>query len=297
MRRIDSRAIMVLICFGLVISMMPAAAQDDNTIKIDDVTLQNGATTDVPIQLLNSTGVGGLQLTFTFNQSLVNATIAVAGDFNNSTVFSPDYSNVSDGILRVTCMKEGENLTGDLIIATVTLKAVGTSGSCGLNLSAELTNRSGVTVPSNVANGTFTISELANMTVTATPSSVTANTSSNVVFNVTSNGTSVSGATVTLSGAFSNVSTTGADGKATIAVNATSTGTINVTATKDGYAAAETTVTVSASGYDSADTNQDCVVSLTELMAQIGRWKIGTIGLSELMTSIGRWKVGSGGYC
>ncbi|PXF60601.1 MAG: hypothetical protein C4B59_08765 [Candidatus Methanogaster sp.] len=51
------------------------------------------------------------------------------------------------------------------------------------------------------------------------------------------------------------------------------------------------------SEYDSADTNQDCVVSMPELMTQIGKWKLQEIGMPELMTSIGRWKLGSGGYC
>jgi hypothetical protein len=38
--------------------------------------------------------------------------------------------------------------------------------------------------------------------------------------------------------------------------------------------------------YDSADTNQDCVVSMPELMAQIGKWKLQEIGMPELMASI-----------
>jgi hypothetical protein len=82
------------------------------------------------------------------------------------------------------------------------------------------------------------------MTVTATPSSVVVNTSTSVVFDVTSDGTPVVGATVTLSGAFDNVSTTGEDGTVTIEVNATSTGTINVIATEAEHEDAETTVTV-----------------------------------------------------
>ena len=49
--------------------------------------------------------------------------------------------------------------------------------------------------------------------------------------------------------------------------------------------------------YDSADTNHDCVVSMMELMTQIGKWKSGDVGMMELMTSIGRWKLGAGGYC
>ena len=187
--------------------MMIAEAHDYDIVSIADITLQPGATTTVPIQLLNSTGVGGIAVTLTFDPLIVNVTAGVAGDFGSNS--SLDYSNASDGVLRVTAVQFGDDLTGDLTIATITLEAVGASGSCELGLSAELSNRTGGDVPPTTSNGTFTIS----------------------------------------------------------------------------------------TQYDSADTNQNCVVDLTELMAQIGRWKIGTIGLTEMMTSIGRWKVGSGGYC
>ena len=118
--------------------------------------MQLGATTDVPIRLLNSTGVGGVTATLTFDPSIVDVTSVVAGDFDS--VFSPDYSGVSSGILRITCTKIGTDLTGDLTIATVTLAAVATSGSCELGLSAELSTASGVAVPSSTDNGTLTIS-------------------------------------------------------------------------------------------------------------------------------------------
>jgi parallel beta-helix repeat protein len=134
------------------------------------------------------------------------------------------------------------------------------------------------------------------LTVTATPSSVTVNTPTDVVFNVTSEGSAVEGATVMLSGVFSNSSITGADGTVTIEVNATSTGTINVIATKTSYVQAETTVTAAVE-HDPADTNHDCVVDMMELMAHISKWKSGEVGMMELMTSIGRWKLGTGGYC
>jgi hypothetical protein len=156
---------------------------------------------------------------------------------------------------------------------------------------------------SDTVDVTFTEDMTPRLTLTAAPTIVTANTSTDVVFTVTSAGTAVSGtaivgATVTLSGAgVSESGTTGDDGTVTIAVNATSAGTITATATKTGYTDGTTTVTVNAAGYDSADTNQDCVVDLDELMVQIGNWKTGAIDLTELMTSIGRWKVGSGGYC
>ena len=136
---------------------------DANIVSIANVTLPYGSTQDVPIRLLNSTGVGGVNVTLTFNKSIVNTTTAVVGDFTDN--FNVDYSNVSDGVLRVTCMKSGQNLTGDLTIATVTLHAVAASGTCGLNLSAELVMANGSDVLSTVDNGTFTI----NTTAATTP--------------------------------------------------------------------------------------------------------------------------------
>jgi hypothetical protein len=151
--------------------ILPRSATDGtftvgaNIVSIADVTLPWGSTQDVPIRLLGSTGVGGGQVTLTFNESIVNTTNVVAGAFDNSTVFSPDYSNVSDGVLRVTFLKAGENLTGDLTIATVTLHAVAASGSCELGLYAELVMANGSDVSSTVSNGTFTV----NTTAATTP--------------------------------------------------------------------------------------------------------------------------------
>ncbi|RZN14346.1 MAG: hypothetical protein EF812_05700 [Methanosarcinales archaeon] len=148
------KIIMVLVCVGLMAFIMPAAAQQ-NIVAIEDVTLSSGNTQDVPIRLLNSTGVGGAQATLTFDQSIVNVTNAVEGDFTG--IFNPDYSDVNNGILRVTCMEFGTDLTDDLTIATITLDAVGTDGSCDLGLYAELTTSGGGAVSSSVDNGTFNV--------------------------------------------------------------------------------------------------------------------------------------------
>ena len=143
--------------------------QDHDIVTIADVTLAHGATTDVPIQLVNSTGVGGATVTLTFDPLIVNTTNVVAGDFDS--IFSPDYSDVSTGTLRITCTKLGADLIGDLTIATVTLNAVGTSGSCALGLSAELTEAGGAAVPSSVDNSIFTISGTVFGSVTISPTS------------------------------------------------------------------------------------------------------------------------------
>jgi len=121
------------------------------------VTLNYNTSVDVPIQLINSTGVGGGLIILTFDSSIVNVTNVVVGDFD--TMFIPNYANIDTGTLQFACIKSGANMIGDLTIATVTLKAIGTSGSCELSLSADLTTSRGITVPSNVYNGIFTISD------------------------------------------------------------------------------------------------------------------------------------------
>jgi len=84
------------------------------------------------------------------------------------------------------------------------------------------------------------------LSVSANPTSVTAVTATNVVFIVTSSGSAVSGATVTLSGVATGSGTTDAIGHATISVTATGAGLITAIASKSGYTSGSTTVTASA---------------------------------------------------
>ena len=144
----------LILTFIAVAVCVTGAIAETNTVTIEDVTLQPGATQEVPIRLLGSTGVGGVVVTLTFSPSIVNVTSVVA-DFNG--MFTPDYSGVNNGVLKVMSMKSGQDMTGDLIIATITLGAVGAGGSCELGLHADLTDQSGTAVTSSMANGTLTV--------------------------------------------------------------------------------------------------------------------------------------------
>ncbi len=132
-----------------------------------------------------------------------------------------------------------------VIGATVTLSGVATgsgttdaSGSAIISVNA--TGAGTITATASMSgytSGTAPVTAgLPTLTVSASPKNVTAGTATNVVFTVTSNGSTVNGATVTLSGAGVSISnTTDASGIATISVNATSPGTITATASKTGY--------------------------------------------------------------
>ncbi len=150
----SARRTLLLTFIAIAVCVAGASAGTANTVTIEDVTLQPGATQDVPIRLLGSTGVSGVRVTLTFSTSIVNVTSVVAGDFNR---FIPDRSGVNNGVLKITSMNSGQNLIGDRIIATITLGAAGGGGLCELGLHADLTDKSGKLVLSSVENGTLTV--------------------------------------------------------------------------------------------------------------------------------------------
>ncbi len=84
------------------------------------------------------------------------------------------------------------------------------------------------------------------LSISASPTTVTVGVPANVTFTVTSNGTAVSGATVTLSGNASGSNTTDINGITILTVNATSAGTIIAAANKTGYTSGSTAITASA---------------------------------------------------
>ena len=83
------------------------------------------------------------------------------------------------------------------------------------------------------------------LTISASPISVTVGSPANVNFTVRNqtSGLVVNGATVTLTGVATGSGVTGANGNATISVNAGSAGTITATASMSGYTGNNTTVT------------------------------------------------------
>ena len=115
------------------------------------------------------------------------------------------------------------------------------SGGSGINVVSDA-----VTVVSDVAEYVRKIHYPADTTpvlsISTSPTLVTAGIATGVVFTVTSSGTAVVGATVTLTGVASGTGTTISGGVITISVNATGAGTITATASKTGYTNGTTTV-------------------------------------------------------
>jgi len=157
------------------------------------------------------------------------------GDWNNFTLNTAGLGNISKTGLTTFMFTTSADVTD----TPPTWKATNTSAFefWGTNNTAGM--------PKPVMTVVYTPASLQNLIVSASPTSVTAGTPTNVNFTVI-NQTSlvpINGATVTLTGVATGSGTTSGDGKATISVNAGSAGTITATASMTGYTSNTTTVT------------------------------------------------------
>jgi len=143
---------------------------------------------------------------------------------------------------------------------------------------------------------TFTSPVAKNFSVNITPSSITVNESTTVTVNVTDadTGAAVEGAMVNLSGCgIATENTTNATGIATFEVNATETGNITVTVSKDGYNTKEETITVTTGDWNPWD--DDGVVTTEEIQEAVNYWVTDTpinghlITTSEIQELVNMW--------
>jgi hypothetical protein len=139
-------------------SAIPAAALDSNVVNIaDNITAQIGNNINVPINIYNATGVASVGLKLNYNASVVNVTGAAQGDL--TSFFGFDSSNASNGWVFINTFNIGPPLTGDLVVANITLKAVGGSGyTSQLHLSdIGITDQYGNNLPWTNNDGSFSI--------------------------------------------------------------------------------------------------------------------------------------------
>lgn len=148
--------VMVLIALFLCISTVPASA--GIIISIDDVYVEPGDDTAVPVMINNVTDLGVADITLVYNQSVVRITSVT----NSTFEFMTGVINDSAGTVRMVAMDYSvAGLSGDVKLADIMLEAVGTAGETStLNLIIDELKEAGTpetTIPAETDNGTFGI--------------------------------------------------------------------------------------------------------------------------------------------
>jgi hypothetical protein len=213
------------------------------TISIASQTVIPGSTVTVPIMANNITNVAAYTISLTYNHTVVVVDSVGAGALGGVT-------SVINNVTGVTQMSAFSTTpqSGNVTLANVTLRAVGTTGQTSpLTLSiTTLSDNDGNTIPATVINGTFSIVSLplvinasrTNLAGVLVPTTnITTNLGTSVIFAVTSGANPVSGATVVVTQGGSTLGTgiTNTTGKATITVKAPTNATVTATASMSGY--------------------------------------------------------------
>ncbi len=187
----------------------------------------------------NATGYAGGSTTITSasTQSLVvavNPATITAGvpTYVTFTVTSGNNA-ISEAAISLTGAAIGNGITNQNGQAIILVNATGAG-----------TITTSATKPAYSSTSTsFSSTGQPSLSVSASPSSLTSNGTTYVIFTVTSGGSAVSGATVSVSGAgISADGMTNSAGQVTLLLNAPGTGTINVAARKSGYVDGLTTL-------------------------------------------------------
>jgi hypothetical protein len=126
-------------------------------ISIGDAEVGLGQEVTIPVMLYNSPGIANVGVKLSYNASVVNVTNITQGDF--TSFFDFDDTNRDDGWVSINTHVAGQDLIGELVVANVTLKAVGSSGSSPFHLEIlASSDMYGNRVLAGTDDGTFRVS-------------------------------------------------------------------------------------------------------------------------------------------
>jgi hypothetical protein len=147
-----------LFVIASLLLLIPLPTQGSNEISIpDSLTAASGGDVSTSIMLEKSIGVASVGIKLSYNASVVNVTAAAKGDF--TAFFGFDNTNAANGWITINTYTMGQDLTGDVKVADVTLEAVGISGDASpLQIEIlSLADQYGGDVIGRTNNGTFTV--------------------------------------------------------------------------------------------------------------------------------------------
>jgi len=165
-------------------------AQAIAIVKIDSVVVNAGTNVTVNITAINVTDLANFVINVTYDPS-----VAIVVDAKNNPAFGQEVNNLehaSEGWVKLGTFNTGPGVSGDVVLSTLTFKAVGNPGEFTyLNLTVEeFFDSNENDIPYTVENGTLIIRDIIPPVITfvsPTPSNNVAINQKYVIINVTSN--------------------------------------------------------------------------------------------------------------
>jgi len=128
---------------GTVLSM-------ENSKSLPNQTIQ------LPIQIINANNIGNMDITLTYDSSVLSASSLTTGAITSDSLF---VHNIEEGIINISLVDEN-GITGNGSIATITFDVIGEIGDAtALILSATANDGNGDTVDMEIMNALFSIED------------------------------------------------------------------------------------------------------------------------------------------
>lgn len=148
----------VIVFIALSLSLFTVPASAGTIVSIDEVYVEPGDDTFVPVMINNVTNLGVADITLAYNHSVIRITSVT----NSTFEFMTGVINDSAGTVRMVAMDYSvAGLSGDVKLADIRLEAAGSAGETStLNLIIDELKEAGTpetTIPAETDNGTFGI--------------------------------------------------------------------------------------------------------------------------------------------
>ena len=187
-----------LACSGiLILILISLVSASETTIDISDFSVNSGNTVTAPIMVNNVVMLGGGNITFTYDSTVVHVTDVIQGDLRYSFKYRVDNGS---GWMCANAL-DVEGLSGNIAFAYLNLTAVGDDGDvCPLSItSANIFDMDCTTIACRVNNGSFTISTRDLMITNKSESwAVMKDKTYNIRYTMTNTGSGDAGASTTL---------------------------------------------------------------------------------------------------
>ncbi len=188
---------MQLACSGIIILIsISLVSASGTTIGIDDYSVESGNTVTAPIMVNNTVMLGGGNITFTYDSTVVHVTDVLQGDLRYSFRYRIDNGS---GWMCANAL-DVDGLSGNVTFAHLALTAVGDDGDTSpLSItSANIFDIDYTTIAYTVNNGSFTISSRDLMISDKSESWVVMDDRTyNILYTVTNTGSGDAGASTT----------------------------------------------------------------------------------------------------
>jgi hypothetical protein len=152
------RAVVPSILLLVMLSASLSSALGSNVVAIEEVTVSPGGGVVVPITIERATGIGSVGVKLSYDPGVVTVTDATMGDF--TAFFGFDSTNAANGWITINTYIMGQDLTGDVKVADVTLEAVGSAGDSSILdlIIISMADQYGTDINGTTDDGVFIIS-------------------------------------------------------------------------------------------------------------------------------------------